>query len=58
MDEKVKNLYGLGCVPVLTGAAAEMFTETCENNARNLAGSQYSKEREDWVKRILEKRRK
>ena len=58
MDEEMKNIYGLGCVPVLTGSAAERFTEICENNASNLSGIQYSKEREDWVKTILAKRRK
>ena len=37
-------------IPVLTGEVAERFVEQCEYNAKHLAGSQWSQEREDRFK--------
>ena len=42
-------------IPVLTGEVAERFIEMCDYNAKHLAGSQWSQEREDRFQRILAK---
>ncbi|MBE6326977.1 MAG: hypothetical protein E7077_07950 [Bacteroidales bacterium] len=42
-------------IPVLTGKVAERFVEQCEYNAKHLAGSQWSQEREDRFNAIIEK---
>ena len=42
-------------IPVLTGKVAEQFVEQCEYNAKHLAGSQWSQEREDRFNAIIEK---
>ena len=42
-------------IPVLTGEVAERFIEQCEYNAKHLAGSEWSQEREDRVNRIMER---
>ena len=41
-------------IPVLTGKVAERFVEQCEYNAKHLAGSQWSQEREDRFNAIIE----
>ena len=45
----------ISSVPVLTGKVAERFVDICEYNSEHLACSQYSEEREKWVKKILKK---
>lgn len=55
MDEEMKNQYALGGVPVITGSTAERFERICEYNAKHLSGTEYSKEREEWVKKITSK---
>ncbi|MBO5642345.1 MAG: hypothetical protein J5900_07925 [Prevotella sp.] len=42
-------------IPVLTGEVAERFIEQCEYNAKYLAGSEWSQEREDRFNRIMER---
>jgi hypothetical protein len=42
-------------IPVLTGEVAERFIEQCEYNAKHLAGSEWSQEREDRFNRIMER---
>lgn len=42
-------------IPVLTGEVAERFIELCEYNAKHLAGSEWSQEREDRFNRIMER---
>ena len=42
-------------IPVLTGEVAEHFIEQCEYNAKHLAGSEWSQEKEDWFNRIMER---
>ena len=42
-------------IPVLTGEVAEHFIKQCEYNAKHLAGSEWSQEREDWFNRIMER---
>ena len=42
-------------IPVLTGEVAERFIEQCEYNAKHLAGSEWSQEREDRYNRIMER---
>lgn len=42
-------------IPVLTGKVAERFVEQCEYNAKHLAGSQWSQEREVRFNAIIEK---
>ena len=41
-------------IPVLTGEVAERFIEQCEYNAKHLAGSEWSQEKEDWFNGIME----
>ena len=49
-------------IPVLTGEVAERFIKQCEYNAKHLAGSEWSQEKEDEfnyiMKRSLEFQRK
>ena len=40
-------------IPVLTGEVAERFIEQCEYNAKYLAGSEWSQEREDRFNAIM-----
>jgi len=40
-------------IPVLTGEVAERFIEMCDYNAKHLAGSEWSQEREDRFKAVL-----
>ena len=40
---------------MLTGEVAERFIEQCEYNAKHLAGSEWSQEREDRYNRIMER---
>ena len=42
-------------IPVLTGEVAERLIEQCEYNAKHLAGSEWSQEREDRFNRIMER---
>ena len=42
-------------IPVLTGEVAERFIEQCEYNAKHLAGSEWSQEREDRFNRIMQR---
>ncbi len=42
-------------IPVLTGEVAERFIEQCEYNAKYLAGSEWSQEKEDWFNEIMER---
>ena len=42
-------------IPVLTGEVAERFIEQCEYNAKHLAGSEWSQEKEDWFNGIMER---
>jgi hypothetical protein len=42
-------------IPVLTGEVAQRFIEQCEYNAKHLAGSEWSQEREDRFNRIMER---
>lgn len=42
-------------IPVLTGEVAERFIEQCEYNAKHLAVSEWSQEREDRFNRIMER---
>lgn len=42
-------------IPVLTGEVAERFIEQSEYNAKHLAGSEWSQEREDRFNRIMER---
>jgi hypothetical protein len=42
-------------IPVLTGEVAERFIEQCEYNAKHLAGSEWSQEREDRFNRIMKR---
>ena len=42
-------------IPVMTGEVAERFIEQCEYNAKHLAGSEWSQEREDRFNRIMER---
>lgn len=42
-------------IPILTGEVAERFIEQCEYNAKHLAGSEWSQEREDRFNRIMER---
>ena len=44
-------------IPVLTGEVAEEFNRQAEYNAKYLAGSEYSAEREAWCQQIIEKSR-
>lgn len=45
----------INSVPVLTGDVAERFVGICEYNSQHLASSEYSEDREKWVKEILSK---
>ena len=42
-------------IPVLTGEVAEHFIRQCDYNAKHLRGSQWSQEREDRFKAIMER---
>lgn len=42
-------------IPVLTGEVAERFIAMCDYNAKYLAGSEWSQEREDRFKAMLRK---
>ena len=44
-------------IPVLTGEIAEEFNRQAEYNAKYLAGSEYSAEREAWCRQIIENSR-
>lgn len=44
-------------IPVLTGEVAEEFNRQAEYNAKYLAGSEYSAEREAWCQQIIENSR-
>ena len=45
-------------IPVLTGKVAEEFNRQAEYNAKYLAGSEYSAEREAWCREIIENSKK
>ena len=45
-------------IPFLTGEVAEEFNRQAEYNAKYLAGSEYSAEREAWCQQIIENSKK
>ena len=42
-------------IPVLTGEVAERFIEMCDYNAKHLAGSEWSQEKEDYYAKMFAK---
>lgn len=42
-------------IPVLTGEVAERFIEQCDYNAKHLAGSEWSEQREERFRTIISK---
>ena len=47
----------INTIPVLTGEVAEEFLRQTEYNSKYLAGSEYSAEKEEWCRRIVENSR-